>query len=160
MSKDHVSNKKNGLCLLEVMVAMAVLLVGVLGTMSFRYHCALNSRKADAHNNAVRLGAMLLEGWKGTGAEDDFDAVAMFSSDIAISTSTNSPAAASGFYELDRYHINNDEMNYYATLSYKDADAATPKILNVSVYWLNNNQSGVIGTGAQSIRITKYAHSP
>ena len=159
MSNKHVSNQ-SGLCLLEVMVAMAVLLVGVLGTMSFRYHCALNSRKADAHNSAVRLGGMLLEGWKGTGAEDDFDAPAMFSSDITISTSNVSPAPASGFYELGRYHIVNDQMNYYSTLSYKDADATTPRILNVSVYWLNNNQSGAIGTDAQSIRITKYAHSP
>jgi prepilin-type N-terminal cleavage/methylation domain-containing protein len=160
MSTNHAGNKKNGLCLIEVMVAMAVLLVGILGTMCFRYHCALNCRKADAHNSAVRIGGMLLEGWKATGAENDFDTVGMFSSDVTISTSNNSPTPASGFSELGRYHIINDQMNYYATLSYKDSDAATPKTLNASVYWLNSNQSGSVGTDAQSIRVTKYAHSP
>jgi len=160
MINKRVNNQRSGLCLLEIMVAMAVLLVGVLGTMSFRYHCALNSRKADAHNKAVRLGSMLLEGWKATGAKDDFDAITMFSPDITISSSTKCPAAGGSFNELGRYHIYSDNMNYYAALSYINADAATPKTLNVSIYWLNNYQTGNIGTDAQSIRITKCAESP
>ncbi len=55
----------SGLTLIEVMVAITVIVIGVLGAMMYRYHSALDARKADIKIGAARVGLLLLEDWKG-----------------------------------------------------------------------------------------------
>lgn len=57
---------RSGLTLIEIMVAITVIIVGVLGAMMYRYHSALDARKADVKIGAARVGLLLLEDWKGT----------------------------------------------------------------------------------------------
>ncbi len=53
--------------LIEVMVAIVILSVTVLGTSGFRYYAAMDARKADVQITAARLASHLLNGWKGVG---------------------------------------------------------------------------------------------
>lgn len=56
-----------GLTLVEVMVAIVVIMIAVIGAMGYQYHSALDARKADVQITAARLGSMLLYDWKGSG---------------------------------------------------------------------------------------------
>jgi len=62
-----------GMTLIEVMIAMVVVIVGVLGAMMYRYSSALDARKADIHLGAERVALLVLESWKGAGGRLDFD---------------------------------------------------------------------------------------
>jgi len=56
---------RSGLTLIELMLAITVIVVGVLGAMMFRYGSALEARKADIQVGAGRVALLILEGWKG-----------------------------------------------------------------------------------------------
>ncbi len=68
-------SRKNrcGLTLIEIMVALTVIIVGVLGAMMYRYSSALGARKADVQVGAGRVGLLILEGWKGAGGRANYD---------------------------------------------------------------------------------------
>jgi prepilin-type N-terminal cleavage/methylation domain-containing protein len=142
--KMMISRKKQarrGLGLVEVMIAMVLLAVAILGAMGFRYYSATDARKADMYNNAARFSSLLLESWKGIGGLERFDAVETFGQEFEITESETGPPVPSGFTGLARYRIDFDRLNYYVTLSYKDATATEPRTLNVDASWLLNHQS-------------------
>ncbi len=53
--------------LIEVMVAILIMSVAVLGASGFRYYAAMDARKADVQVTAARLASLILSGWKGGG---------------------------------------------------------------------------------------------
>lgn len=57
---------RSGLTLIELMIAITVVVIGILGAMMYRYHSALDARRADVKMGAARVGLLLLEEWKGT----------------------------------------------------------------------------------------------
>jgi len=66
----RLGKARSGLSLIEVMLAVTVIAVGVLGAMMFRYVTVLDARKADIQVGAGRVALLILEGWKGAaGAE-------------------------------------------------------------------------------------------
>jgi prepilin-type N-terminal cleavage/methylation domain-containing protein len=78
---------RNGLTLIEIMIAMTMIAVGVLGAMMYRYHSALDARKADVQVGAERVALLILEGWKGAAGLPGYDP-------STIATSLNSPHIA------------------------------------------------------------------
>ncbi len=71
------------------------------------------------------------------------------------------PAVPDGFNALDsgtnpNYRIVVNNVNYYATLSYKD-EVGEPRILNVCVAWMNDYQVW-IEQPYQSVKLTTYAN--
>jgi len=75
----------------------------------------------------------------------------------------NAPGAAipDGFNALDsivnpNYRIVVNQVNYYATLSFKD-ELSEPRILNVCVAWMNDYKTWT-GEAYNSIKITTYAN--
>ena len=79
--------QKTGMTLVEVMMAMAILIVAILGAMMYRYHSALNARRADVQMGATRIGLLILEGWKGSMGSEDYDPSTLFSSISGITIS-------------------------------------------------------------------------
>lgn len=63
--------------LVEVMVAMVVLVIAVLGTSGYQYYAAGQARIAQAQITATRTAQLLLEDWKSTGGSEDYDATAL-----------------------------------------------------------------------------------
>jgi prepilin-type N-terminal cleavage/methylation domain-containing protein len=135
------NQRKQGITLVEVMIAMVLLAVAVLGAMGFRYYSATDARKADMYNNAARFSSLLLESWKGIGGLDRFNPIETFGNEFEITESEIGPPVPSGFTGLARYRIDFDRRNYYVTLSYKAATATEPRTLNVDTSWLLNHES-------------------
>lgn len=69
------TSRKNrwGLTLIEIMVAIVVIIVGVLGAVMYRYSSALHARRADVHAGAGRVALLILEGWKGAAGNPAYD---------------------------------------------------------------------------------------
>ena len=53
---------KNAFTIIEAMIAIAILLIAILGTSAFRYHTALSARRADLHTTSARVAMLLCEG--------------------------------------------------------------------------------------------------
>jgi len=59
--------------LIEVMVAMAILVISSVGALSYQYHSTVDAQKARAQMIATRIAQMLLEDWKSTGGSSNYD---------------------------------------------------------------------------------------
>lgn len=64
MSIGRIKHSK-GFSLIEVMVAILILSIAVIGTSGYRYYTALDARKADMQATAARVALMLCESWGG-----------------------------------------------------------------------------------------------
>jgi len=150
---------KSAFTLIEVMIAITILLIAILGTSAYRYNAALSARRADLYTNAARTAILLCEGWSGLGGDTTFDPVGAFGSDLTI-TNNVGPGAPSTFTTLGSYKILLEGSDYYATLSWKNLDTEL-RALNVIVSW---NQCGR-GTNSfdsvdKSYRLTTYIENP
>lgn len=58
--------------LVEAMVATVILAIGAVGSLSFQYHVAHQSKTAKAQLAAARTAQLLLEDWKSTGGSDKY----------------------------------------------------------------------------------------
>jgi hypothetical protein len=140
--------KPTGLTLIEIVVAMTVLLVGILGAMGYRYYSILDARKAKVYITAARLGSTLLENWKGTGGRakpgDEFDPqdTALGSHLMVYGPGSVGPSVPASFKEFGKYTVIVDGATYYTTLSCQDDDVVKLRVLNVVVGWPYKYPSG------------------
>ena len=170
--------------LIEIMVAILILSIAVLGASGFRYYTAMDARKADVQITAARLASHLLNGWKGVGGysgysiydlldPDDYDPsdpndynpndTDPVSLGLGLDVNFNAPGpdVPAGFSALDsdvnpNYRIVVNRVNYYATLSYKD-QVGEPRMLNVCVAWMNDYQTWT-EQPYRSVKLTTYAN--
>jgi type II secretory pathway pseudopilin PulG len=64
---------KAGYTLVEIMTAVAVSIIVALGTLNYQYYGVRHDRMAQAQLAATRLGQLVLEDWKSTGGDPDYD---------------------------------------------------------------------------------------
>ena len=139
-----MTNKKTktkyakGFGLVEVMATVMILLIAVTGSLAYQYHTALNARQGDLYATASRLGNAMLETWKGHGSDTAFDPATVFSSDMNIVNNGSTRPQAGLTDSLGSYLINQNNTNYYLTLSYQDAPSQ-PRLLNVAIVWGNRD---------------------
>ncbi len=145
--------------LVEVMGAILILTVAVIGASAYRYHAALDARKADERATATRIAVLLCENWRGvSGAvsgDEAFNPENYWGHGLSFNSSSESQVPAD-FTELATYTIELNGINYYTTLSWKDV-ATGLRALNVVVAW---NQRGTGSTAFadadKSFRLTTY----
>jgi prepilin-type N-terminal cleavage/methylation domain-containing protein len=78
MNTQYILRKLHrGFTIIEVMIAVAIIIIIALGTMSFQYQGIRHSRLAEAQLSAARLGQLLLEDWKSTGGAADYNPSAL-----------------------------------------------------------------------------------
>jgi Tfp pilus assembly protein PilV len=58
------SKPSGGFTFTEVMGAIVVLTVAVLGTSAYRFHATVDVRKADLKTTGARIGCLLSETWR------------------------------------------------------------------------------------------------
>lgn len=162
----NMKNQRKGLTLIEVMVAAVVVVFAVLGAMAFRYVTALDARKADIQISAARVGLLLLEGWKAEKGGNTYNPANDFPASangiVIVSTSAGGPAVPTGFTALGtsgtgQFQIKDNEMYFYATLSYKEV-ANVPRKLNAIVGWRPGAAQGAGGGATQNIKLTAYVN--
>ena len=151
--------KSAGLTLVEIMISLVIILVVVVGAMGFRYSAVMDAREADARITAARVGSMLLDAWVSRIGDTAFDPVAEFNPGIPIAVSASGPDVASGFTELNKYHIICDDVNYYATLSHKPTSSGQAGELTITLNWFNDYGLWSDSAVKQSIDMTTYVRS-
>ena len=145
--------------IVEIMIAITILIIAILGTAANRYGAALNARRADLHSNAVRTAVLLSEGWNGARGAATFGPVSTFGYNIDISDSAG-PDAPSGFTVLGSYKIMLEGVDYYATLSWQDL-AADLRALSVVVNWDPAGQNtGSFEYAVKSYKLTTFVENP
>lgn len=145
--------------LVEVMGAILILSVAVIGASAYRYHSALDARKADETATATRIALLLCENWRGIRGDETFDPEDYWSHDLpGIENSSEGPEVPPGFTVLNTYTVEINNVFYYVTMSWKDLFAGL-RALNVAVAW-NQNGSGSGSTAFahadKSFRLTTY----
>jgi len=150
-----------GMSLIEVMVAMVVIIIGIVGAMGFRYYCVLDAKKADAQITAARIATLLLEDWKGTGGLAYVPNTSLpLSSGLTVTASATGPVAAfpSSILNSTSYHVvcnvnASSIIDYYVTLS---SAATLPRTLNVSIGWCSNYKAGTLSATDKTNRVISF----
>jgi len=152
--------RPRGFTLIEVAISILLVMTIVVAAISVRYLAVQQARRGDAYNTAGKLGQMLLEGWRSSGAPATYDPIARFAGQtvIVITTTTMAPPAPTGFTTLGRYQVVLDNVNYYVTLAYINEDVMTqqPAVLHAVVGFRHNYQAASVATGANYVRLTTY----
>jgi hypothetical protein len=152
--------RAGGLSLIEVMIAICILAISVVGASAYRYCSTLDSRRADMRSAAARIGLLLCENWRGVKGSESWDPAAHLGSDLTI-TSVDSPPAqlsADDFTTLGAYTVSLDGINYYAGLSWKDVSSGL-RALNVVVVWSQRDTGGDIDDADKLFRLTTYVNN-
>ena len=158
-----------GLTLIEVMAALLIAMIIIIGVLSYMYACALNARAADTRITATRIGQLMLDTWKVTGPVDKvtriWDVTAFNPTvDFGPSFPENIGTTGDGILgigpELGRYETTIDGVNYYITLSYRNdfsSNSIPLYMLNASVAWSRDASSSGLGDDPYWIDLSSYA---
>jgi hypothetical protein len=153
------SKPSRGFTFTEVMGAIAVLTVAILGTSAYRYHATVDVRKADLKTSGARIGCLLCETWRGVPDPNAFNPASHLGADLTILTLTSyeGPGAPTGHTSLGTYGITVNEEEYRATLFHR---AVSPglRALSVIVVWDWDRQKQSFNTlpPSKSFRLTTY----
>ena len=124
---------RKGMTLIEVMVAAVIIVISVLGAMMYRYHSALDARKADVKIGAARVALLLLEGWKGMAGISAYDPtdISYSSPDVSVTKTTD---VSGKCYKVAL--TGGTGTTYYTRLTtVPDSFDGTTKELRVEVFW-------------------------
>ncbi len=154
------SKPSGGFTFTEVMGAIVVLTVAVLGTSAYRYHATVDVRKANLKTTGARVGCLLSETWRGSADPNTFDPVSHLGADLTIQSlaSFQGSGTPSGHSELGTYGITVDEEDYQAKLFWKDVSAGL-RALSVIIVWDWDRQNQSMGSNippSKSFRLTTY----
>lgn len=158
--KMNRQKRNSGLTLIEVMIAMIVIVIVVIGSIGYRYHGALDARRSDVQMTAARLGLMLLEDWKGAGATLTYDPVAQFSGPLDISAkgvTSEGLGTPSGYNVLGIYAVVAGNTDYRVILSQRNETPTRPKILNARIAWVRGGDRWGSQRARQSVILTTHA---
>jgi len=159
MTTTKRSKSTGGFTFTEVMGAILVLTVAVLGTSAYRYHATLDVRTAEMKTTGARIGCLLCETWGGVSDPNAFDPVSHLGTDLAITSITSSagPGTPSNHRELGTYEITVDGDDYRATLFWKDVSAGL-RALSVFIVWEWDPQVHSMSSHpiSKSFRLTTY----
>jgi len=162
-----MTNRHRGSTLISSLIAVAIILIAIIGTSNFRYYTALDSRRATAQTEAARIALLLCESWRGVQGDLNYDPITNLGSDLTISADKG-PDCPEDFTALGSYLImlgddnqddqGNDEyhISYYTTLSWKDIQSGL-RALNVTVAWAQKDLSvGGFDSVDKSFTLTIY----
>lgn len=150
-----------GLTLIEVMIAVLVAVVIVIGALSYMYACALNARAADVRITATRVGQLLLETWKVTGTivggvwdVTAFNPTTAFGPELANNFQSTAADLGGTGVELGDYRIRIDGVHYFVTLLY---NSSRPQMLSARVAWNRNLTSTTLESDFRYVDLTSHA---
>ena len=148
-------SQRDGFTIVEVMVAMAIVIIVALGTLSFQYNNVRQSRTSEAQITAARLGQLLLEDWKSTGGDSEYDPNdLMLDPGFVLVTTGN-------------YKITLDYQTFYIQLAQQLAPVSsgsnpdpvagvTLQQLSVTVSWRKDYAAGAVSGSDHTLTFTTF----
>lgn len=150
---------KKAFTIVEMMVAIVILAVAVIGASGYRYYAAIDARRGAMKVTAARIALLLCENWRGVKGDTAYDPVTYFASELTISAQPgfdDSGFKDADFALLGSYLVVADNVNYYAILSWKDVDTDL-RGLNIVVAWPPRGQMQVsAGDTSRRFLLTTY----
>ncbi len=149
-SKHLAGIPRDGFTLIEVMVAASITVVAALGTLCYQYYGVKNSRVSQAQLTATRIGQLLLEDWKSTGGDQDYDPA-------ALGLGFVDPTGA----ETGTCRITLDNQTFYMLLEQSPIDEDTVAgvtlcQIRVTVKWRMDYSPGATTSQDPEIFLTTY----
>jgi prepilin-type N-terminal cleavage/methylation domain-containing protein len=149
LNSEHYMNRR-GMTLIEVMLAVAIVIIAALGAMCYEYLSVNHVRFARAQLAATRVGQILIEDWKSTGAADNYNPEY-----LQMGFDTTSPLP-NGSCETTI-----DGLPLYISFSSDDVardDVAgiTLRQINVIVHWNQNFGQGAATADDPGVSLTTY----
>lgn len=140
--------RSGGMTLIEVMVAMVVLAIAAIGALGYQYHAARHGNIAKLEMIATRTAQLLLEDWKSTGGDENYDP-----STLGL-----------GFHKTsgeNLYRITVDDLPIYVELSHRDVAhdsvaAVTLRQISVITRWRRDYSSLEPKSEDPSLVLTTY----
>ncbi len=161
VQKTYKIRTSTGSTLASTLIAVAIILIALIGTSNFRYYSTLDARKASTQTTGARIALMLCESWRGIQGSQSYNPVAYLGSDMTV-VQSEGPDKPDDFTFLGSYRIVLNEQDdgangtdYFATLSWKDIQPGL-RALNVIVAWAQRGQSGFENTD-KTFTLTIYA---
>ena len=157
---------RSGSTLISSMVAVAIVLIAIIGTSNFRYYTTMDTRRAIAKTESSRLALLLCESWRGLQGDLNYNPITVLGSDLAINED-DGPECPEDFTKLDSYLIQLDSnslltktneyhISYYVTLSWKDIQPGL-RALNVVIAWSQKESSSEgLGSADKTFSLTIY----
>jgi Tfp pilus assembly protein PilV len=144
---------RRGITLIEALIAMVMIVIIALGGLSYQYFGAKHFRIAHGELTATRATQLVLEDWKGSGANAP--------ANYDPSTLGLGFAKPIGGEDCD-YIITVDGVKMYMTLAYNDVEVDTDsgitlRELDVTTQWRNDGGSAAPGASDPSIFMATYA---
>ncbi len=131
------------------MLAMAIVIIVALGTLSFQYQGVQHSRAAEAQIAAARIGQLLLEDWKSTGGDPTYDPNTLGLGFTPVTTGN--------------YTITLDYQTFYIQLQLPPPVISTDTVagvtlqqLSVTVSWRKDYAAGAVGSSDPTLTFTTY----
>ncbi len=149
---------RQGLSLVDTMASIAILIIAVIGTSSYRYNAALNVRKANNQITAARIANLLCESWQGQNGDPNYKPIAHLGSELEIVEGDFQEDYDESFTLLEggSCKITIDGFTYYTTLIYKDINPSL-SALNVTVSWAQwEAGKGDVDGRYKSFKLTTY----
>ena len=153
-------NQRSAFTIIEVVIALAGILVVIVGALSFEYYCAVDTREADVRAGANRLALLLLEGWRGSGGRVwpdpyEFNPVVEFAPILGNNNIHDSSVGLPGIGpELGRYKVVANRTNYFVTLSHNTNVDASLRTLSITVAWSRDYKAEELTELVRSICLT------
>jgi len=135
----------------ELIVALTVLVLVILGHGIAGYHARLDIQGAQRHSTAATTALLLCESWAGAGGGVTYDPVTNLASQLPI-TAGSGPEAPADFTSRGSYCVRIDGVSYSATLSSQELATAL-RALNVTVAWPSRYGSA---SPDRDFRLTTY----
>jgi prepilin-type N-terminal cleavage/methylation domain-containing protein len=146
-----------GVSLIEIMVAVTILSVAVIGASGYRYYAVLDANEADEHIAAARIALLFCESWRGTGGSTTFDPITYFGTALPVTDDSGFGGFGTigsetlTFNTLGNYQVVLDGIDYHVLLSWADINPSL-RALNIVVGRLNRssrNQAGFYETNPE-----------
>jgi hypothetical protein len=119
--------------LVELVVALTVLVLVILGHSITGYHARLDIHRAQRYSTAATTALLLSESWAGAEGVATYDPATDLAPQMTITTGSG-PEAPDGFTSRGSYCLLIDGVSYSATLSSQELAPAL-RALNVVVAW-------------------------
>lgn len=136
--------------MVELVVAIMILSIVSMGCLGYQYFSTRTAVRANAELTATRTARLVLDNWKKTGGDENFEPVSL---DAGFEKSSQGHKTC--------YLIATNQIPMVVTLQWQDVEydaiaAVTLRQIQVTVQWRSDYQEGIIGPNDPSYIMTTY----